>query len=136
MKTEYSCGGIVINDSKILLVFQGLTKSWSFPKGHIEDGETKEETARREILEETGIESVQLIEDLGSYIRATRKSDSIMKDISLMLFHTEESKTKPQLSETPVVEWIPIDDVASKLTYTEEKKFFEKIKEKVIESIQ
>ena len=57
---EESCGGIIFyngkQNTKILLVKNTNGKYWSFPKGHIEQGETEKETAAREIKEETGLD--------------------------------------------------------------------------------
>lgn len=57
---EKSCGAIIFysgkNNTKILLVKNNNGRYWSFPKGHIEFGETEEETAVREIKEETGLD--------------------------------------------------------------------------------
>ena len=57
---EKSCGGIVFYKSKsstrILLVKNNNGRYWSFPKGHIEIGETEEQTAAREIKEETSLD--------------------------------------------------------------------------------
>ena len=56
---EKSCGGIIFyktkQNTKILLVKNNNGRYWSFPKGHIEEGETEQETAIREIKEETGL---------------------------------------------------------------------------------
>ena len=63
---EKSCGGIIFyktkQNTKILLVKNNNGRYWSFPKGHIEDGETEQETAIREIKEETGLD-VTLVSD-------------------------------------------------------------------------
>lgn len=59
MKIEKSCGAIVFrrDHGKLLyLVLQHTAGHWSFPKGHIEEGETETETAQREILEESGLQ--------------------------------------------------------------------------------
>jgi 8-oxo-dGTP diphosphatase len=51
-------GAVVIKNSKVLLVRRGIPPSeglWAIPGGHVELGETLQETAEREILEETGI---------------------------------------------------------------------------------
>ena len=57
---EKSCGGIIFyngkQNTKILLVKNTNGRYWSFPKGHIEQGETEKETAAREIKEETGLD--------------------------------------------------------------------------------
>lgn len=57
---EKSCGAIIFyktkQNTKILLVKNNNGRYWSFPKGHIEEGETEQETAIREIKEETGLD--------------------------------------------------------------------------------
>ena len=55
MKKEKSCGCIVFNDGKVLLVRHNKGH-WDFPKGHVEPGETEEQTAKREVKEETNID--------------------------------------------------------------------------------
>lgn len=64
MKHEKSCGTIIIDQDKVLLIGARDNDDkmfWSFPKGHQEDGETDEETALRETLEEVGLE-VEIID--------------------------------------------------------------------------
>ena len=58
---EKSCGAIIIykaneNNHKVLLVKNHNGRYWSFPKGHVEKGETEQQTAIREIKEETGLD--------------------------------------------------------------------------------
>lgn len=54
-KSEKSCGIILYNEKKQYLIIRHLTGHWDFPKGHVEKNETEEETALREIMEETGL---------------------------------------------------------------------------------
>lgn len=57
MKTEHhrSAGGLVVHDGHILLISTQEGRRWQLPKGHIEEGETPEEAAVREVREETGV---------------------------------------------------------------------------------
>ena len=59
--SEFSCGGVILDGRKVLLVqvknMKGR-KIWTFPKGHIEAGETPRQAALREVLEETGYKAV------------------------------------------------------------------------------
>ena len=70
MQTEISCGAVIfklVNDAPLfLLVHSKSNGNWGFAKGHIEDGESEEETARREILEETGLARIEFIEGFRS----------------------------------------------------------------------
>ena len=52
-----SCGGVVIFRGKVLLLYKSYKNKydgWVLPKGTVELGETHEQTALREVLEETG----------------------------------------------------------------------------------
>ena len=55
MKHEKSCGCIIIEDKKVLLIKQ-TNGIWGFPKGHVEKNETELQTAEREVKEETNID--------------------------------------------------------------------------------
>lgn len=61
MKEEKSCGAVLLRrESKgleVLLVRHRNGSHWSFPKGHVEQGEQERQTALREIREETGLEA-------------------------------------------------------------------------------
>ena len=52
--TEITAGGIVFNGDKVL-VLKNLKGAWIFPKGHVELGESHEQAALREVLEESGL---------------------------------------------------------------------------------
>jgi len=57
-KREKSCGAIVYrreSGNVLYLIIQQKSRHWSFPKGHVERGESEKETALREIREETGL---------------------------------------------------------------------------------
>src|SRR5437660_9642294 len=51
------------------------TKFWVLPKGHVEEGESLEQAALREIYEEAGLDTVQLIKHLGTMTRESVKSN-------------------------------------------------------------
>ncbi|MBQ3157522.1 MAG: NUDIX domain-containing protein [Clostridia bacterium] len=59
MEWERSCGAVVFtrrNGQLLYAIVQERPGTYSFPKGHMEGDETEMETARREILEETGLQ--------------------------------------------------------------------------------
>lgn len=64
---EYTAGGLVyrtVGGKKEFLLIKDLKERWSIPKGHVESGETLEQTAIREIGEETGLKSLEIIDKL------------------------------------------------------------------------
>ena len=56
MSLVRAAGGLVLRDGEVLLVHRPRYDDWTFPKGKAEDGETDEDCALREVLEETGLE--------------------------------------------------------------------------------
>ena len=67
MKEVHSCGGVVIFRGKILLLYKnypGHYDGWVLPKGTVEEGETNEQTALREVYEEAGV-NPKLMEYIG-----------------------------------------------------------------------
>ncbi|MCS7171461.1 MAG: NUDIX hydrolase [Aquificaceae bacterium] len=54
MMEEFSAGGVLFRGDEVLLI-KSPSETWTFPKGLIEAGEKPEDTAVREVFEETGI---------------------------------------------------------------------------------
>jgi 8-oxo-dGTP diphosphatase len=61
-----AAGGVVVRDVRVLLVHRERYDDWSLPKGKLEEGETWEEAALREVWEETGLRC-----ELGAYLGAS-----------------------------------------------------------------
>jgi len=125
MKHE-SAGGIIVNNGRIVLV-ESIEGPVTFPKGHIEPGETTLEAAYREIYEETGIPKhrLKLIGQLGTYTRG-HKGGKEKKEITMFLYSTEETDLEPKSGDVTdkSAQWVTIDDVVGRLTYKEDKEFF------------
>ena len=58
-----AAGGVVIRDGKVAVVHRDRYDDWSLPKGKLDKGESFEQAALREVLEETGLQ-VELGEEL------------------------------------------------------------------------
>lgn len=124
---EISAGGLVFKKTKrgiFLAMMKDSYGRWTFPKGHIEKGETTEEAAARETLEELGLEEICLLEPLGKIDiwfrdQHVTKGTVIHKDIYYYLFSTvPEAKLYPQLSEHVVeADWIALSLVMKKSDY-------------------
>ena len=128
---EVSAGGLVIDASgKLGLLIgrrdlkdaSGKRILWSLPKGHIEEGETPEEAAMREVQEETGIISV-IEKSLGVidfWFMAGGKR--IHKTVHHYLFREQGGVLAPQESEVDEVAWFPLAEIVDRLAYPDEKK--------------
>ena len=79
---EPTAGGIVFrrtDDDKIeILLIQDAKDRWTIPKGHIEEGETAQETAKREIGEEAGLKDVEILGWLGKIHFRYRRVDKLV----------------------------------------------------------
>jgi len=132
---EVSAGGLVVDKSgtKGLLIGRLDPKDasherllWSLPKGHIEDGETPEQAAIREVAEETGIKS-EITRSLGVidfWFMASGKR--IHKTVHHFLFAEVGGKLAPQVTEVDDVAWFDLDEIVTKLAYPDERKLIAK----------
>ena len=128
---EVSAGGLVIDSTGTqgLLIGRidhkdasGQRLLWSLPKGHIEEGETPEEAAIREVAEETGITSA-IAKPLGVidfWFMAGGKR--IHKTVHHFLFSEVSGVLTPQVSEVDEVSWFPLSEIVERLAYPDEKK--------------
>jgi 8-oxo-dGTP pyrophosphatase MutT (NUDIX family) len=135
---EISAGGLVIDQSgtKGLLIgrIDARDKNrerllWSLPKGHIEEGESPEAAALREVKEETGIDS-EISKSLGVidfWFMAGGKR--IHKTVHHFLFKETGGKIAPQVSEVDDVRWFPLTEIVDRLAYPDEKKLIARSKE-------
>lgn len=127
-KFEFSAGGIVFKKEKgkifVLVAQHSAHHGWVFPKGLIGDikkGESKEETARREVQEETGV--------LGKIITALPpttyfyffQGQKIRKTVFYFLMEYQKGEITGHDTEMEEVEWLPAEQVAERLTYKGDK---------------
>ncbi len=118
MKYEKSCGAIVVEDGKVLLVKHNAGH-WDFPKGHVEEGETEFETAIREVKEETNIDIK--IEKENRYISEYSPKEDVMKTVIYFLGEKIGGEDKPQIEEVSDVEWVDVNKAVERITHQRSK---------------
>lgn len=95
-----AAGGLVQSDNGNLLLIYRKGK-WDLPKGKLDEGETLEECAVREVSEETGLEGLQLIRSLGTtYHTYVQDGEPVLKESHWYLMQAPESRNlQPQTEE-------------------------------------
>ncbi len=102
---------------------------WSLPKGHLEAGETPEQAAVREVLEETGI-SGRIVAGLGTidfwFMADDRRVHKTVHHFLLEALDVVLSDADAEVSE---VAWVPLDEVSARLRYADERRLLERVHE-------
>lgn len=125
---EKSCGGIIFyktkQNTKILLVKNNNGRYWSFPKGHIEDGETEQETAIREIKEETGLDVtiVKNFREISEYCPFGK----IRKRVVFFLARAFTDNVKIQEEEIDSYIWVDLQQARKLCSYDNDLRIIEK----------
>ena len=114
MLREHSAGAVIYRveggDFKFLILKYGLGH-WDFPKGNVEKGESELETVKREVLEETGIDKIEIIdgfkERVGYYYRM--KGNLIYKTVNYYLARTDQKEVKLSYEHEDYA-WVTVDE--------------------------
>jgi 8-oxo-dGTP pyrophosphatase MutT (NUDIX family) len=142
---ETSAGGLVIDgidgprESQVAALIGRVDRRgrmlWSLPKGHIEMGETAEQTAIREVAEETGIR--------GSVLAALGRIDywfvtdgrRVHKTVHHYLMKFSGGELSDEDLEVAEVAWVPMRELPSRLAYADERRLAE-VADELIDKLQ
>ena len=126
MIKEKSVGAVIFRKDTgikyLLLHYRYKTDYWDFPKGNIEKGEEEEDTVRREIKEETGIEDIKFVDGFKEKISYfyRREGELVSKEVVYFLIETNISEVK--ISEEHVgYEWVNFDNAKKRLKENSKK---------------
>lgn len=128
MKREYSAGGIVLHNGKVLMIKNAALRDpkkayWGFPKGHIDPGESSKNAALREIKEETKI-TAQIVGKLGeSQYVFTRSGERIVKHVDYYLLKYKSGEEQGQELEVLEVKWFDPEEAIELLSFKKDKEF-------------
>ncbi len=126
---EPTAGGVVYRHNpktkqvEILLI-QDAKDRWTIPKGHIEEGESARETAKREIGEETGLLEVDVLNWLGKINFRYRRANSLVlmtTEIFLVKALGDTDALKPE-DWMNGIKWFPAAEAVDKIEYEDIEK--------------
>jgi len=132
MEREFSAGGVlvkVIRGRPMLAAIRPRGKPegvWALPKGNLDPGERPEETAVREVGEETGVEG-RLVEKLGDvkYTYTRRGGVRVFKIVSFYLLRAGRGRIgeieERMRIEVAEARWLPLDEAPRLLAYGGER---------------
>ena len=129
MKTVTSAGGVVFLGNSVLML-RKLNGDWVLPKGKVESGESTEQTALREVREETGVKG-RIIEFLGEtnykFKNCWSQNEVIEKRVLWYIMEAKTTHTVPQKEEGFVeAKFIHINRIDETIKYDDEKDMIEK----------
>jgi 8-oxo-dGTP pyrophosphatase MutT (NUDIX family) len=130
-ETETSYGGVVVRGTDVLVITPAGRRVMGLPKGGMEAGETPEQTAAREVREETGI-VVGVREPLGdvryTYRRGGRR---VRKTVHFFLCDYVEGSTADHDHEVDDARWVALSRALVELTYPGERALIERLLSKL-----
>lgn len=131
MKKVFSAGGIVVRDGQVLVTQHSGHKGWDFPKGHIEEGESAEQAAIREVEEETGVKA-EIIEKVGqTEYFYSEDGEKMFKTVTFFLMRYVGEGEATTAWETSDMAWLSPEEVEEKLTFKDTKEMWKGIEDRV-----
>lgn len=125
---EKSCGVVIYreinNDLEFLTISHKYDGHWGFPKGHVEKNESEEETAIREVYEESGLK-VTLSDGFRTKIEYSPK-EGVTKEVIFFLAKVYDDEVYIQLEEIMDYRWNKFVDTKEILTYKSSVNVLEK----------
>lgn len=138
IKNQVSSGGVIFRTNadvtEIALIAVKGGNVWSLPKGIVDRGESPEETAVREVREETGLKG-RIREKLGEvafwyYIKG--ENARCRKTVHFYLMEYLSGSTKDHDTEVDDASWFPLDEALGKVSYKGDREMIEKAKELIL----
>jgi 8-oxo-dGTP pyrophosphatase MutT (NUDIX family) len=121
-----AAGGVVVDDGQVLVLRRPSRDEVRLPKGHVEKGETPQETALREVTEESGYATLEVIADLGIQVVEFDYADThVVRDERYYLMALREAVqiAREAKEHQFVPDWLSWTDALAALTYEAEREW-------------
>jgi 8-oxo-dGTP pyrophosphatase MutT (NUDIX family) len=128
MTFEKSCGAVVFRNERkdgnlkryVLMIKHSAGGHYSFPKGHVEAGESEKMTAEREVKEETAVK-IHINEKFRQPVYY-RPRPNVKKEVVYFLAFTRQTEISPRPGEVEEVAWIPVEDAKALLAHDNDRR--------------
>ena len=115
-----AAGGVIVRDGCVLLVHRPKYDDWAFPKGKLEDGESWEDAAAREVEEETGLHC-----EPGAYVGSTHYP--VREGTKEVRYFRMETDDDPRAcNEIDELRWATPDEARALLSYDYDRELLAK----------
>jgi len=116
-----AAGGVLVRDGRVLLVHRPRHDDWTFPKGKLDEDETWEQGALREVEEETGLRC-RLGEELG------RTSYDVGGEPKEVRYYRMSADGEPRAqNEVDELRWAPLEEARGLLTYERDRRLLDRL---------
>ena len=120
-RIPHAAGCVIVRKSEaqpLFLLILDQYGNWTFPKGHLDEGETSQTAAIREVLEETGISGVLGAHITTIYYDVTKKDRTFRKQVDWYILYTDQHHVTPQADEgIHEYAWLTAEAVYARLGY-------------------
>ena len=134
MIEERSAGVILFNKAEGIqfLVLKYPSGHWDFVKGNIEEGEEEEETVKRELFEETGINNLEIHQGFNEKVQYNyyKKNNKVHKIVSYYLAETNQKQVKLSFEHLDH-KWSNYEDAMKLITFGNSKEILKKGNERI-----
>lgn len=140
MKVHQTAGAVLFNQDldKVFLIHKKERDEWLLPKGHIEDGESVVDTAKREVYEETGYKKFVILgstpvvkNEFEFEDKEDKKAKKIIALFTAILTSNDRDQTEEMKNEGLSGAWWPIEEAVEKAAHDDIREAIKKANEQV-----
>jgi len=132
-----AAGGVVVDGERVLVLHRPSRNEVRLPKGHVEAGESPQETALREVVEESGYSDLEIVDDLGhQVVKFVFQGAHVVRDERYWLMRLRSPRQlERQTTDLQFVpDWLSWDQALAALSFEPEREWVRRARERASSS--